>query len=81
MKARDTQAGGDHYKRMGVQPWDIYDSWPPLMQIGAYRANCLKYVMRLMDKDDPLTNARKLLHYSQKLVEVLEEHGEDTPER
>jgi len=76
VNARDTQAGGSHYKKLRIQPWDIYDTWPPDMQIGAYRANCLKYVMRLMDKDDPLTNAEKLLHYSQKLVEVLKSHDE-----
>lgn len=70
---RDSQAGGDHYKSKAVQPWDVYDTWPLEQRVGAYRANCTKYVMRLDDKDTPLLNAKKLLHYSQKLVEVLEE--------
>lgn len=75
MSASTRQEGGDHYKRMGIQPWDVYDTWPLEQRIGAYRANCLKYTMRLMDKDQPLLNARKALHYIQKLVEVLEEEG------
>lgn len=71
--ANAIQEGGDHYKRMGVQPWDIYDTWPAEQRIGAYRANCVKYVMRLEDKDSRVLNARKLKHYAQKLVEVAEE--------
>lgn len=72
-KANTIQEGGNHYKRMGVQPWDIYDTWPAEQRIGAYRANCVKYVMRLEDKDSRVLNARKLAHYAQKLVEVTEE--------
>lgn len=72
-KARDVQMGGDHYKTKAIQPWDVYDTWPLGQRVGAYRANCTKYVMRLDDKDTPLLNAKKLLHYAQKLVEVLEE--------
>lgn len=67
------QMGGDHYTTMTIQPWDIYDTWPIEQRIGAYRANCTKYVMRLDTKDTPLLNAQKLAHYAQKLVEVLEE--------
>lgn len=26
MSANDRQAGGDHYKRMGVQPWNVVDT-------------------------------------------------------
>jgi len=71
--ANDVQMGGDHYKRLGVEPWDVFDTWPIEQRIGAYRANCTKYVMRLDAKDTPLLNAQKLAHYAQKLVEVLEE--------
>ena len=71
--ANDTQECGEHYKQMGVQPWDIYDSWPAEQRIGAYRANCVKYVLRLEHKDSRVLNARKLKHYASKLVEVAEE--------
>lgn len=72
-KANEIQEGGDHYKRLGVEPWDVFDTWPMDQRIGAYRANCTKYIMRLDEKDTPLLNAKKLAHYSQKLVEVLEQ--------
>lgn len=73
VRAKDLQEGGDHYKRLGVEPWDVFDTWPMDQRIGAYRANCTKYIMRLDEKDTPLLNAKKLAHYSQKLVEVLEQ--------
>lgn len=72
-KANTIQEGGDHYKRMGVQPWDIYDTWPAEQRVGAYRANCVKYTLRLESKDSRALNARKLKHYAAKLVEVIEE--------
>lgn len=67
------QAGGDHYKRMGVQPWDVVDTWPLAARVAYYRGNALKYLMRLNDKDTPLTNAEKAAHYCRKLAEVLAE--------
>ena len=72
-KANAVQEGGDHYKKMAVEPWDIYDSWPAEQRIGAYRANCVKYILRLESKDSRVLNARKLKHYASKLVEVAEE--------
>lgn len=71
--ANAVQEGGDHYKRMGVEPWDVYDTWPAEQRIGAYRANCVKYTLRLDAKDTRILNAKKLAHYARKLVEVLEE--------
>lgn len=75
MSANDRQAGGDHYKRMGVQPWNVVDTWPLEQQIGFYRGNLLKYTMRLDDKDERLINAEKSAHYAEKLVEVLKRHS------
>lgn len=67
------QAGGDHYKRMTIQPWAVVDTWPLAERIAFYRGNALKYIMRLNDKDTPITNAEKAAHYCRKLVEVLSE--------
>lgn len=78
IRARDTQHGGDHYKRMPVQPWDVIDTWPLAERIGFYRGNLLKYTMRLNDKDAPEDNAGKAEHYAAKLREVL---SETRPER
>jgi hypothetical protein len=79
LKANDVQYGGDHYKKMGIQPWDVCDTWPLEQQIGAHRHGVLKYIMRLGTKDERLKEAQKVLHYAQKLVEVLEKaDGADT---
>jgi hypothetical protein len=39
---RDKQFGGDHYKRMGIEPWDVVDTWPLEQRIGYYRGGALK---------------------------------------
>lgn len=71
--ARDVQVGGDHYKRMGVQPWDVVDTWPREQRVGFYRGGALKYVMRLGTKDEEVGEAGKARHYLEKLIEVLGE--------
>lgn len=71
MNAGDRQVGGKHYQQMGVQPWNVVDTWPIEQRIGFYRGGCLKYCMRLGAKDEMLQEAQKLAHYAQKLCEVL----------
>ena len=71
-KAKDSQEGGSHYKEMGVQPWDVIDTWPIEQRIGAYRAGALKYLMRMGSKDEQVKEIKKARHYCQKLIEVLE---------
>ena len=61
MSARDRQVGGDHYKNMGVEPWDVIGTWPQAQQIGFYRGNALKYLMRAGSKDDYLDRLIELL--------------------
>jgi len=74
-KANATQVGGEHYKNMGVEPWDVVDTWPLEQRIGAYRAGALKYVMRMGTKDENVQELKKAGHYIQKLIEVLEERN------
>lgn len=73
LKANSIQYGGDHYKNMGIEPWEVCDTWPLEQQIGAHRHGVLKYIMRFGNKDERLKEAQKVLHYAQKLVEVLEQ--------
>lgn len=73
--ARDIQVGGDHYKTVAVQPWDVVDTWPRDQRIGFYRGNALKYVMRMGTKDEEAGEAGKAYHYLQKLTEVLGEQA------
>lgn len=78
-KVKERQEGGEHYKQMGVQPWDVIDTWPIEQQIGYHRGNVLKYTMRLGNKDERLQEAKKIRHYADKLIEVLERtYGSDT---
>lgn len=71
MTARRKQEGGDHYVAMSVQPWDVIDSWPLEQQIGYYRGNAIKYLMRLGSKDAEGQEVAKAAHYVEKLREVL----------
>ena len=75
--ANNRQVGGDHYKRMGVEPWHVIDTWPLEQRIGAYRAGALKYLMRMGGKDEEVQEIGKGLHYLEKLLEVLKEQPEE----
>lgn len=76
MKANDKQSGGTHYKTMGVQPWDVVDTWSYEQRVGYYRASALKYLMRMGTKDAAIGEAQKAAHYVEKLIEVLQEAGD-----
>ena len=71
LSARDTQVGGDHYKTVAVQPWDVVDTWPLEQRIGYYRGGALKYIMRMGSKDQNAVEIAKGKHYLEKLLEVL----------
>jgi hypothetical protein len=72
-QASTRQVGGDHYVGMGVQPWDVVDTWPRDQRIGYYRGGALKYLMRMGSKDESPIEVAKGQHYMQKLLEVLNE--------
>jgi len=72
-RANKRQVGGDHYKNMGVEVWDVVDTWPIEQRIGAYRIGLLKYTMRMGSKDENVQEIQKAEHYAQKLIEVLKE--------
>ena len=78
MKANDLQIGGDHYKNMGVEPWDVVDTWPLEQRIGYYRGGALKYIMRMGSKDMNAQEIAKGKHYMEKLLEVLDEDEDYT---
>lgn len=76
-RAKDTQVAGDHYKKMGVEPWDVVDTWPIEQRIGAYRHGALKYLMRMGSKDQNAQEIAKGKHYMEKLLEVLREADDE----
>lgn len=71
LSANATQVGGEHYKKMGVQVWDVVDTWPLDQRVGYYRGNALKYLMRMGSKDQSAQEIAKGKHYMEKLLEVL----------
>lgn len=70
-RASDRQVGGTHYKDMGIQTWDVVDTWPLEQRIGYYRGGALKYLMRMGSKDAEAQEIAKGQHYLEKLLEVL----------
>lgn len=73
LKASDRQVAGDHYKKMGIQTWDVVDTWPREQKIGYYRGGALKYLMRMGSKDENAQEIAKGQHYIEKLLEVLKD--------
>jgi len=64
------QVGGDHYKKMKIQPWDLFGSIFNLdEQIGFYLGNVYKYLMRY-DSKNGIQDLEKAKHYLEKLIEV-----------
>ena len=69
MSADKEQVGGDHYKTMGIQPWDVMEAvLTPEEFRGFLKGNIIKYAMRNGRKDSD--DAGKARHYKQKLDEV-----------
>lgn len=73
LDTNNKQVGGNHYKDMKVQTWDVVDSWPAQQRIGYYRGNALKYIMRMGSKDACVQEIQKAIHYLEKLVDTLNE--------
>ena len=70
-KENNTQVGGDHYKNMVVQPWEVMASIMTREEfIGFLKGNIIKYTMRDGKKEDAHEDAEKAKHYMAKLAEV-----------
>jgi GTP-sensing pleiotropic transcriptional regulator CodY len=71
-RGKASQDGSAHYKQMQIEPWDVIDCWSFEQQVGYHRGNILKYTMRMGSKDERIKEAKKIRHYAEKLIEVLE---------
>ena len=70
MTADERQVGGDHYKDMPMQPWDVMQSVLSEHEFkGFLKGNIIKYSMRAGRKEGS-DDAAKAKHYAQKLREV-----------
>lgn len=69
--ALDIQEGGDHYKKMGIQPVEyIYAN-----NLNFFEGNVVKYVTRHRSKNG-LEDLKKAQHYLQMMIEM--EHGKQS---
>lgn len=66
-----TQVGGNHYKDMPMQPWDVMQAvLTPEEFRGFLKGNIIKYSLRAGKKAGADDDAEKAKHYAQKLKEV-----------
>lgn len=65
MSANDTQVGGSHYTKQGIQTWDYIAA----NDIGYFEGNVIKYVSRWRQKGG-IEDLRKAQHYLSKLIEL-----------
>lgn len=62
-----------HYEELNIQPWEIMEKNFTTEEFVAYlKGNIIKYTLR--DKGQDLSDAEKIKHYAEKLIEVLEEN-------
>lgn len=65
-----------HYETLNIQPWEIMERNFTTEEFVAYlKGNIIKYTLR--DKGQALTDAEKIKHYAEKLIEVLEKKETD----
>ena len=76
MSALDTQEGGDHYKKLKIQPIEFIHA----NKLDFLQGNVVKYITRHKDKNGA-ADVRKALHYCQLILELEykeESNGNDT---
>lgn len=67
-----------HYEKLNIQPWEIMERNFTTEEFVAYlKGNIIKYTLR--DKGQALTDAQKIKHYAEKLIEVLKKQEEIKP--
>lgn len=79
MAAQDEQIGGDHYRKLTVQPWQAMQAWmSPEQFSGFLQGNIIKYIVRYRDKGG-VTDLEKARHYLDKLMEIERASGQPSP--
>lgn len=65
-----------HYEELNIQPWEIMEKNFTTEEFVAYlKGNIIKYTLRSKGQD--LSDAEKIKHYAEKLIEVLEKEDMD----
>ena len=67
-----TQVGGNHYKDMGIQPWQAMEAWfTPEEYRGYHKGVAIAYLARERQKGG-LDDIKKAIHHLQRLVEMAD---------
>lgn len=65
-----------HYEILAIEPWEIMEKNFTTQEFVAYlKGNIIKYTLR--DKGQDLSDAEKIKHYAEKLIEVIEKKETD----
>lgn len=67
MKSLEKQIGGDHYKKMKIQPWQIIDAF----ELDYYSGTAVAYILRAGRKGDKKDDILKAIHTLEHLAEKL----------
>jgi hypothetical protein len=59
------QIDGNHYKEMGIQPWEIAER----SDLDYFEMNVVKYILRWRKKDG-LIDLDKVIHYIERIKEL-----------
>ena len=68
-KVDDIQHGGNHYKKLNPEPWNVITAW----NLGYLDGTALKYIARWKDKNG-IEDLRKAIHFLQKTIDVYEQN-------
>ena len=71
MNSLDRQVGGNHYKELKIQPWEVIDS----NGLDFYLGNAIKYILRVGKKEDDVIQLKKAIHYLEHKIEILENYA------
>jgi hypothetical protein len=67
---RDKQIGGDHYRKLAIEPIDYAEAnYPKEQFIGFLRVSIEKYLARYKDKNG-IEDLQKAMDYLERLIEV-----------
>ena len=66
MSAHKKQIGGDHYKRMAIQP----SHYIVKNKLGWYEGNIIKYITRHRRKGEGAKYIEKAIHYLEMILET-----------
>ena len=75
MLARDYQVGGDHYKKLQIQPVEyIYAN-----ELDFLEGNVVKYITRHRTMGEGAKDIQKVIHYAQMILELRYRENMDEP--